>query len=279
MDPKIKLRPDAHWSVPTASVSIGPSDVHVWRAALDVGTSCAGKFHPMLSEDEQTRAGRFYFRKDRERFIVARGLLRSILGCYLNIEPGHVRFEYGAYGKPALAPELGAQGIRFNLSHSDGLALYAIARGREVGVDVEQLRPDFAGSEIAKRFFSAREVSMLFALPENLRVEAFFHCWTRKEAYIKARGEGLTLPLSDFDVSLIPGEPARLLYTSAGPKETSRWNLGQLNVSECDFVAALAVEGHDWQLKCWQWRDGFELVSSARSYVPPRLESQCRNSQ
>jgi 4'-phosphopantetheinyl transferase len=139
------------------------------------------------------------------------------------------------------------------LSHSDGLVLYAITRGREVGVDVERLRPDFAVLEVAKKFFSRREVTALVALPENQWPKAFFNCWTRKEAYIKARGEGLTLPLDRFDVSLVPGEPAALLYTNDDPQEASRWSLQEL-VPESGYVAALAVEGHDWRLKCWQWQ-------------------------
>lgn len=275
----MKMAPVSLWSLPPEALFLGKEEVHVWRANLNLQTPCVHSLIQILSADERARAERFHFQKDRDRFIVARGLLRSILGRYLDMEPVHVKLEYGTYGKPALAGEPGGQGIRFNLSHSDGLALYAIANGREVGVDVERLRQEFAGAEIAKRFFSSREISMLLALPENLRVEAFFLCWTRKEAYIKARGEGLTLPLSDFDVSLIPGEPARLLYTSAGPQETSRWTLRQLDVFERDFVAALAVEGHGWQLRCWQWPDRSALASSRDSYVPYPPESQCRNSQ
>jgi 4'-phosphopantetheinyl transferase len=236
-----------------APVTIRPDQVHVWRAHLDVRDSRIRELEQFLSQDELNRANRFYFERDRNRFIVARGLLRSILGRYLDLEPSQLKFIYGPYGKPSLADEFAARHIRFNVSHSDRLALYAIACGREIGVDVERLRPDFPNREIAERFFSPREVAMLFALPRNAQLVSFFNCWTRKEAYIKARGEGLSLPLSEFDVSLVPGEPARLLYTSAGPTETARWILEEIPVSESDFVAAVAVEGQDWQLKCSEW--------------------------
>lgn len=245
---------DLLWGIPAEFVATRHDEVHVWRASLDVEAPCIKKLQQTLSEDERARAERFYFQKDRDRFIVARGLVRSILGRYLDIEPGHVKFAYGPYGKPALAGESGVHGIHFNLSHSDGLALCAIARGREVGVDLERLRPDFAAREIAERFFSPREVAILLALPENQWPKAFFNCWTRKEAYIKARGEGLTLPLDRFDVSVVPGEAAALLYVSGDPEESSRWSLQEL-VAGPGYVSALAVEGHGWRIKCWQWAE------------------------
>lgn len=246
---------NSDWPVQSAAVAIDRNNVHVWRAALDISDSRRERLLQVLSEDELVRAGRFYFQRDHDRFVVARGLLRTILGHYLSTDPVCLKFEYGSHGKPSLAHEWCAQRIRFNLSHSGGLALYAIALEREVGVDIEQVRPDFGGPEIAKRFFSPREVATLLALPEEIRLEGFFHCWTRKEAYIKARGEGLTVSLSDFDVSFAPGEPARLLYTKTGPQETCRWALRQIHIDEHDFVAALAVEGHNWRLACWQWAD------------------------
>ncbi len=206
-----------------------------------------------LSPDEHTRADRFYFQKDRERFTIARGLLRIILGRYLNMEPCCLQFRYNPYGKPALANESGGNGLRFNLSHSDGLALYAITRGREIGVDIERIRPDLAEGQMAERFFSSREVKALRALPPSSQPVGFFNCWTRKEAYIKASGKGLTLPLDQFDVSLVPGEPAALLCVSGDPEESSRWCLQDSSPGP-GYVAALAVEGHNWRLKCWQWQ-------------------------
>jgi 4'-phosphopantetheinyl transferase len=165
-----------------------------------------------------------------------------------------VVFCYGAHGKPALAGDTGADAIRFNAAHSLGVALYAVTRGREVGIDLEHIRFDLAVMEIAERFFSRREVATLRTLPTEAQRQAFFRCWTRKEAYIKARGEGLSLPLDQFDVSLTPAEPAAVLGTQRDPSETARWSLQELPLAP-DYVAALAVEGHGWRLACWQWPD------------------------
>jgi 4'-phosphopantetheinyl transferase len=224
--------------------------VHVWRAPLVQSAERVEELQRLLGEDERRRAARFHFRKDRECFIVARGLLRTILGRYLHSEPRSLRFIYSVYGKPSLADSSG--GLRFNLSHSGDFALLALTYGRELGVDIEKLRTDFANEQIAGRFFSPREVARLRALPAGLRLEAFFNCWTRKEAYIKAHGEGLSLPLDGFDVTLAPDEPAQLLSTRDDPGEASRWSLRALHPCH-GYVAALAVEGDGWRLKTWRW--------------------------
>jgi 4'-phosphopantetheinyl transferase len=235
------------WCAPPDALTLGSNEVHVWRAALDQTSSEVRAFHDLLTTDEQHRADRFYFPKDREHFVVARGALRRILGRYLDTDPKHLRFSYTAFGKPALTDATGGKELRFNVSHSKGMALYAITRGRDLGVDVELLREDFEGLEIAHHFFSRREVATLNALPDELRTRAFFNCWTRKEAYIKARGEGLSLPLDRFDVSLVPGEPAALLRTRHNPQEASRWDLQELFPGR-GYVAAIAVEGCEWRL-------------------------------
>jgi 4'-phosphopantetheinyl transferase len=192
--------------------------------------------------------------RDREHFIVARGVLRAILGRYLNRVPECLSFSYGARGKPALAGESDTDAIRFSVSHSHGVALYAFTRGREVGIDLERIRCDLAAVEIAERFFSRREVAMLRSLPTAVQHQAFFRCWTRKEAYIKAKGEGLSLPLDQFDVSLAPEEPAAVLGAQRDPSEASRWSLQDLAPAP-GYAAALAAEGHGWRLACWQWSD------------------------
>jgi len=239
------------WRPPPEPLTLGSDEVHVWRAALNRAASQVQSLQRTLTADEQARAERFYFQKDRERFVVGRGLLRIILGRYLNLEPNQLRFDYSPYGKPSLAPEIDGGGLRFNVSHSHELALYAVTRGREIGIDVERLRPDFASEQIAERFFSPREVAELRALPPEVQTEAFFNCWTRKEAYIKAIGEGLSHPLDQFDVSLVPGQPASLLSTRTNPSEAARWSLLAL-IPSPDYVAALAVEGHGWRLVRWQ---------------------------
>ena len=221
---------------------------------LGPGPSQIQSFRQNLAADEQARAGRFYFQKDREHFIVARGVLRAILGRYLNREPAGLPFCYGSHGKPALAGQSERGAIRFNVSHSHGVALYAVTREREVGIDLERIRFDLEVVEIAERFFSRREAAMLRTLPMAAQRQAFFRCWTRKEAYIKARGEGLSLPLDQFDVSLAPGEPAAVLGTQGDPSEASRWSLEELSPAP-GYAAALAAEGHGWRLACWQWPD------------------------
>lgn len=241
-----------HWCLPTLETLVLESDeVHVWRSYLDLAASQIQALYQTLSADERSRAERFYFQQDQHRFIAARGILRAILGRYLRVESNQLRFGYGLYGKPALTGECGGEDLRFNLSHSDGLALYAVTRGREVGVDLERIRADFVDEQVAKRFFSPEEVSALQALPAHLQKEAFFNCWTRKEAYIKARGEGLSFPLDKFEVSLSPGAPAALVSTLSDPQEATRWSLHHLFPGP-GYVGALAVEGQSWQLKCWQ---------------------------
>lgn len=241
----------ALWCLPPKTLALGEEEVHVWRAALNRNSSCIQNLQQTLAPDEQRRAERFHFRKDREHFIVARGLLRIILSRYLDVEPKQLRFCYSPYGKPALAKESGGDVLRFNLSHSHEIALYALTLQRDLGVDLEQIRTDWASEQIAAQFFAPSEVAQLRALPANLWHEAFFHCWTRKEAYIKARGEGLSLPLDKFEVSLAPGESAALLSTKSDPEEASRWSMKELRVGP-DYAAALVVRGHDWQPQYWQ---------------------------
>jgi len=246
--------PGPPWRTPPETLVLGSDEVHVWRATLDQTPSQRQRFFHNLAADEQSRAERFYFERDREHFIVARGVLRAILGGYLNRMPACLSFSYSSHGKPALAGGSDGNAIRFSVSHSGGVALYAVTRGREVGIDIERIRSDLAVAEIAERFFSPREVATLRELPTEAQSQAFFCCWTRKEAYIKARGEGLSLPLDQFDVSLAPGEPAAVLGTQRDPSEASRWSLQELTPAP-GFVAALAVAGHGWRLTCWQWPD------------------------
>jgi 4'-phosphopantetheinyl transferase len=240
------------WRQPPERLALNREDVHVWRARLNQPASTVKFFRSILSPDELRRADSFYFQKDRAGFIVARAVLRTIISRYLGVSPIAVRFCYGRHGKPALAEESGEKGLRFNISHSHELALYVVACDREVGIDLEYIRRDFASQEIARHFFSPREVSTLCALPASVQTEAFFNCWTRKEAYIKATGQGLALPLHQFDVSLSPGEPAALLGSREHPQESSRWTLLELAPGE-GYVAALAVEGHDWRINRWQF--------------------------
>jgi len=218
-------------------------EVQVWIADLDC--YLPDNFQPVLSTDEVERAQRFHFAKHRNHFIVARGLLRKFLAAYLNSNPADLTFEYAEKGKPSVAS---ADAIKFNLAHSHGQAAYAFSRNRELGIDIELIRQDFGGEDIARRFFSTHEVECLETVPKELAGQAFFNCWTRKEAYIKAIGEGLSMPLDDFDVSLAPGEPAALLQNRRGQTEVQRWSMRSLAAPD-GYAAALVVEGNGWDFK------------------------------
>ncbi|MBZ5536431.1 MAG: 4'-phosphopantetheinyl transferase superfamily protein [Acidobacteriia bacterium] len=204
----------------------------------------------LLSSDEQERAARFHFEVDRRRFIVGRGLLRTILGQYLEVQPTALRFQYEPQGRPSLAAPERKEKLSFNLSDSGDLAVYALALNRRIGIDLERLRavPDML--EIAKRFFASEEFDELCSLPGGLQREGFFRCWTRKEAYLKAIGEGLGVPLDQFVVSLASKEVARVVSILGDPEEASRWTLTEL-APGADYVAALAVEGQQGRLSCW----------------------------
>lgn len=244
--------PATAWASAPEAPALRREEVHVWRAVLRHAASLVTEFWPLLSEDERARAARFHFRKDSDFYVATRGMLRSVLARYLRRAPAELRFTYNPFGKPALAPEQGEAGLRFNLSHSQGLALLAVACGREVGIDVEWVGHTLADEEIAARFFSRPEVEALRALPTEARPRAFFNCWTRKEAYIKARGEGLSFPLDQFQVSLRPGEPAALLETAGDAAEARRWSMLELSPGE-GYAAALVVEGHRWSPRLWRW--------------------------
>jgi 4'-phosphopantetheinyl transferase len=235
--------------------TLADAEVHVWRAALDPEPARVHEFAGVLSNDERERAGRFLSERDRRRFIVCRGVLRTLLGGYLGAAPRSLRFRYSPHGKPALASVSGEPALRFNLSHAEETAFFGITLQREIGIDLEPLDAGFATDEIAERFFSPREIGSLRTLNQADRPRAFFRCWTRKEAYVKARGEGLSLPLDRFDVSLLPDEPAALLSTPGDPREASRWSLSDLP-ADPGYVAAIAVEGRGWQLRCWRWTEG-----------------------
>lgn len=240
------------WSSPSSRLVLSTDEVHVWRASLDQPESVLQCLRTTLSADEAARAARFHFERDRWRFTVARGVLRAILARYLDLAPEDIQFSYGPQNKPALIDTRQNNNLQFNLSHSQNQALYAFACNRDVGVDIEQIRAMSDAEGVARRFFSTCEYAVFQALPPQRRDEGFFNCWTRKEAYIKALGDGLSHPLGTFDVSLRPGEPAALLAVRGDPGEVSRWSMRALTPVP-GYVAALVVEGHDWALKCWHW--------------------------
>ena len=241
---------------PPKNLKLSRDDVHVWRATLDQPAEYVRQLAQSLSEDERLRAERFYFERDRSRFIVGRGLLRFILSRYLEIPANKLQFCYSSRGKPELVETSSAYKLRFNVSHSQGLVMYAVTRDRSIGIDVEYIRPMPEAEQIVKSFFSVYENNVFQHLPLCQKQLAFFNCWTRKEAFVKAIGDGLSLPLDQFDVSLIPGEPARLLEIK-GDRSSTCWSLQDLTLDP-GYAAALAVEGQGWNLSCWEWEENAE---------------------
>ena len=245
-----------------------PADeVHVWRVSLNLPEKQVRTLREILHEDELQRADRFQFSEHRRHFIVARGVLRMLLGRYLCKSPVQIGFEYNRYGKPFLGnrnPDLYLEGfpgcvtaddtkddtLEFNLSHSGRTALYAFSRNRKVGIDVEWTSRRIDDIEqIVRRFFSPQEVEVFSKLPEPLKRKAFLICWTRKEAYIKAQGKGLSIELDGFDVMPRLGETTWMTLDAG---QGGCWTIRTF-VSDGDYIAAVAAEGKEWVMRCWQW--------------------------
>lgn len=216
-----------------------PVTVGLWAFSLTEGAIPLGASEEVLAPDEIARADRFRFRRDRTRYVVGRARLRMILAEHVGAAPAAVRFRYGPQGKPEL---VGDHLLQFNLAHSADSALLAVARGHVVGVDIEQLRSGFADEQIAEQFFSPAETSALRSLPASEQEVAFFECWTRKEAFLKGKGGGLSVPLHAFAVAFGPGRPARLLRSGLHPGDTERWKMEDVSHVCAGHVAALAVE-------------------------------------
>jgi 4'-phosphopantetheinyl transferase len=242
------------WLAPPLELALACREVAVWRISLEQSPARLGELAELLTQDETARAQRFYFERDRIKFTIARGALRIILARYLNAAPASLTFSYGAQGKPALTGE--QAWLNFNLSHSGMLALCAVAQGRRLGVDIECERALNDAEAIAQQNFSAAEVAVFRALPMSLRNAAFFNCWTRKEAFIKAIGQGLSYPLDKFDVTLRPAEPARFLNIANDSVETARWTLRALMPAP-GYTAALACEGEISQLHCYEFPSSY----------------------
>jgi 4'-phosphopantetheinyl transferase len=236
------------WKSGPEALVIWPQEIHIWRASLDVPWSWG--FDEALSLDDRVRADRFRFESDRRRFCIARASLKIILSRYLKTKPGRLQLETGDYGKPYLVNCQSAYDLRFNLSHSNRLALIAIARDREVGVDVEFMRPNFVTDDVVEHFFSRAEREEFATVAPAFKTQSFFNCWTRKEAYIKGRGEGLSCSLDEFDVSLLPGAPATLVESRLDPTEVSRWSMQDLFPAP-GYAATVAVAGRYSRLVLW----------------------------
>jgi 4'-phosphopantetheinyl transferase len=236
-DPDFRLEP---------RLALPDDEVHLWRVDLTAVAGEEERWQQILSSDERARAARFHFSADRRSFTATRAILRTILASYVGSDPAGLSFRYSEKHKPSL--NLSGNKIEFNVSHSGATALLGFARGRELGVDVEQVRENFDPQVLAKRFFSAHEHSQFAALEPSEKYRGFFRCWTRKEAYIKATGAGLSLPLHEFDVSLRWGDENALLATRPDAAEAALWSLRDVPTGD-GYLAALCVRGHGWHLK------------------------------
>jgi len=228
------------WLQAPSALNLPDDTIHIWRMNLDVSCSHRQAYYELLNSAERKRAARYRFAEPRNRFIVARAELRQLIGRYINRAPDTITFDKNAWGKPALAECVDAH-LEFNIAHSGDLALYAFSRNRIVGVDVEFIHPIEDVDHLVTNFFSVYEQQTFGQIPKEMQLQAFFNGWTRKEAYIKGQGKGLSIPLDSFDVTLLPGEPAALLADRTDETAVQRWKLMDIKAGN-GYTAALAVE-------------------------------------
>ncbi len=240
------------WRLPQETTERDLSYVHVYQILLDLPDADINYFASLLSNEEHQRAERYLFARHRASFIASRAQTRMILARYTGLQPEQIQLRYNDYGKPLLGFPSIPENLHFNVSHSHDLGLVAVSYGREVGVDIEKVRPDIDYTHISRQFFSPGEIDRLLNLPLEEQVEAFYNIWTRKEAFIKGRGTGLSTPLDQFEVSLAGDAPTRLLQASKEIEGACEWTLCELKPGT-GYVANLAVRGDQWQLSCWQW--------------------------
>jgi len=245
--------PTTAWKPAQAAATVGAGaleerDVHLWLLPLDLPPRSCEELTAALDLDERDRASRFHFDRDRRRFESGRGLLRFLLGGYTGTAPAAIRFEYGPQGRPCIAGALGTARVEFNLSHSGGWALLGVTRGRAIGVDLEAARHIPELEDIARRHFAPAEMDSLLRLPPPRRTEGFFACWTRKEAYVKAIGGGLSVPLDRFEVSVDPGAPVGFRSIDGSAEAAANWSLWGFRPL-VDYWAAVAVHGNGLTLQ------------------------------
>ena len=241
------------WPEPPPGHAPGRSDIDLWAISLERSDSVLRELAATLSPTELERAARFHFERDRNRFVAGRAILRTTLSRCLETKPQALEFVYGPQGKPSLAGSFASRGLNFNLAHSEDLALLAVTRVGSVGVDIERIRPIPDVEQLVARFFSERESAAFQKLPNDQKPAAFFNLWTRKEAWLKATGEGIGHLLNRVEVSFLPGEPARLLAFPRESDAATPWTLHAL-APAAGFAGALAVSTAQARLNCWRWR-------------------------
>jgi 4'-phosphopantetheinyl transferase len=234
------------WLSPPAACPLPPGSLHIWRTHLDFSADSLSRYSEVLTDDERSRANRFVSSRERDRYTVSRATLRLLLGRYLQIPPDSVRIGEGPRGKPFVEGNKLESELKFNLSHSQELVVYAFARQREVGIDVEKIRTDFASREVAQRYFSSQEIGELDALAPELYPAGFFRCWVRKEAYMKAHGLGFQMALDSFSVSLAQEHAPRLTAS-----DSERWSMYSFEPFP-EYTSAVFAEKYDWTLSFYE---------------------------
>jgi 4'-phosphopantetheinyl transferase len=257
------VRARRNWRRPPASPILNGDDIHVWRVRLDVPPGVVADLVPLLSEEEQARAEQMLGPEAGRRFVVSHGALRQILSRYLDQGPQQIRFVADARGKPRLAFPADAPTLCFSLSHSGEFALCAVTEDRDIGVDIERIRPVSAWREIAVRYFTKDEQETLSSFPQDRTLEAFFQGWTRKEAYSKALGKGVSQRWVQFSVSLMPGATDEVPGAESEAEGEGRFTILALEPG-AGYVAAVAARGVRWRLRCWQWSWAAASLSSRR---------------
>ena len=240
------------WKNPKNTIRISENETHVWLLPLELKPNQLTEAKSFLSEDECARAEKLYFNKHRNHYIAGRGQIRKLLGLYLNSNSEEIVFSYNEFGKPYLEN----RSMHFNLSHSHEFALFAVNINYELGIDIEWMHRKSNLLEIGERFFSENEYTELKSLPAELQRQGFFNCWTRKESYIKARGKGLGIPLSKFEVSLKPGDSVLLKSTSHDPKALYEWTLYAFD-PHSDYAAAMTINTKVTHISFW---DGSSIL-------------------
>jgi len=241
-----------NWPLPPKNLALANDELDIWAAQLDQQADRIEAHLSTLSEHEKARASAFRFQIDRNRFICSHGILRAILGRYLELDPHQLQFNYGSRGKPELAGLSEANALHFNMTHSEGLGVFACTRACPVGVDVERVRAIRDEQEVANLCFASRESEALSKLDGYQKMIGFYNLWTRKEAWLKATGQGICDSLRSLEVSLLPGEPARIISICGNEKEGDLWSLVDLSPAT-DFKATVAFAEKNLKIRSWGW--------------------------
>ena len=239
------------WTRTPAKLELSATHIDIWRTTLELPQQQIDNYRSLLSADEQARANRFKVDRKYREYIVSRGLLRRILGLTLNRDPAALVFAYTEHDKPVLDLDWRGVPVCFNVSHSHELTLIAVTLNHLIGIDVEHIRRNVDFKKLASRFFSSQEARNLETYTDNAIAQAFFSCWTRKEAFVKAVGDGIAFGLNEFTVSVDPSDKEVSLTTHWDQDEAKNWSLLNLRAAP-GYIAALAVNGQDFKIRCWE---------------------------